>query len=244
VNGGFVNIITSGQYVRRSKDGCKLEVAICEGALGVGKQNELGLSAQGKRGSPRDRVNSDILRKHVLQYTEQTRATRYDKDHRLQLPQYLLPFLHSSTALVGTNGVQDFKKVGKAVWRQLDRHSHCVQEPAQDQFTSFPGCIAGYDLLDRSRLLSVYAILCFQSPQNFIQRGKKEPLDMVTVCGTTLYHPNEIIDIHFPILDWSGMTMVTMVLSPSQSEGRLALGGGITGQCSRGMSNSDIASKR
>jgi hypothetical protein len=71
----------------------------------------------------------------------------------------------------------------------------------------------------------VDAILCLQSPHNFIQLGKKEPLDMLTMCGTTLYHPNESIDIHLPIIDRSRMMMVMMVISMRQSEGLRALGG-------------------
>jgi hypothetical protein len=69
------------------------------------------------------------------------------------------------------------------------------------------------------------AILCLQSPQNFIQLGKKEPLDMITVCGTTFYHPNESIDKHLPIIDRSRMMIVMMVISMMQSEGLRAPGG-------------------
>jgi hypothetical protein len=48
VNGGFADIITLGQDIMRDKSGCKLEVTICDGALGFGKIHELGLSAQVK----------------------------------------------------------------------------------------------------------------------------------------------------------------------------------------------------
>jgi hypothetical protein len=69
VNGGFVDIIPLGQDIMRGKAGCKLEVTIFYGALGISKRNELGFSAQGKWGLSHDRGNSSIQNGYEMNST-------------------------------------------------------------------------------------------------------------------------------------------------------------------------------
>jgi hypothetical protein len=66
-------------------------------------------------------------------------------------------------------------------------------------------------------------IPCIQPAKDFVEGREQKALDVAPVSGAPLHHPNEVVHLHFPMIDRSGLGVVLGVLRLGHSKGRRVL---------------------